>query len=199
MQCSHLYHQLQIPSTRSSLSGSRSRVPRGTDLSERPGARDLARGSHRLGALGPTEPRSGRVRSAAMASAGRKRPMARGAVGQQRRKCLSTPSPTRPRLKSRTDLDQPPPLRVCNLTGERLPVLLASSPRVPAPEAPGGCDCTSGPRLEGETGGPGGTTGGGGACAVRSSRRFVGWTLDQNLLPPYVSEYVRPICVPHPI
>jgi hypothetical protein len=58
-----------------------SRVPRGTDLSERPGARDLAPGSHRLGALGPPERRSGRVRSTAMAPAGKGRKQA-GAAGQ---------------------------------------------------------------------------------------------------------------------
>lgn len=75
---------------------SRSRVPRGTDLSERPGARDLAPGSHRLGALGPPERRSGRVRSAAMAPAGKGRRQA-GAAGQQRRGRWGVqPSPARP-------------------------------------------------------------------------------------------------------
>lgn len=85
---------------------SRSRVPRGTDLSERPGARDLAPGSHRLGALGPPERRSGRVRSAAMAPAGRGRRQAEG-VGQQRRgRPGSLPNPARPR--AHTDLDLRP-------------------------------------------------------------------------------------------
>lgn len=75
---------------------SRSRVPRGTDLSERPGARDLAPGSHRLGALGPPERRSGRVRSAAMAPAGRGRRQAEAAGQQRRRRPGSLPSPARP-------------------------------------------------------------------------------------------------------
>lgn len=101
---------------------SRSRVPRGTDLSERPGARDLAPGSHRLGALGPPERRSGRVRSAAMAPAGKGRRQA-GAAGQQRRgRRGSLPSPARP--IANTDLDLRPLLWVRSLTGERLPVLL---------------------------------------------------------------------------
>lgn len=68
--------------SRSQISCSRSRVPRGTDLSERPGARDLAPGSHRQGALEPPEPRSGRVRSAAMAPVGKKRQTARGTAGR---------------------------------------------------------------------------------------------------------------------
>lgn len=80
---------------------SRSHVPRGTDLSERPGARDLAPGSHRLGALGPPEPRSGRVRSAAMAPARKERQTARDAAGQQRRGRQRSPNPTRPRLTHR--------------------------------------------------------------------------------------------------
>ncbi|XP_058999095.1 beta-1,3-galactosyltransferase 9 [Mustela lutreola] len=130
--------QRSIPSTRvrsSQVPRFQSRVPRSTDLSERPGAQDLEPGSHRLGALGPPEPRSGRVRSAAMAPAEKdKRPEAR--------------------LVSR-DLDQRPPLGVCNLTGERLPVLPASSPRVPPPAAPSGRGCTSGPGLRGKRAGPG--------------------------------------------
>lgn len=120
-----------------SVPSSWSRVPRGTDLSERPGARDLAPGSHRLGALGPPERRSGRVRSAAMAPAGRGRRQV-GAAGQQRRRRPgSLPSPARP--IENTDLDRRPLLQVRNHTGERLPVLLASSPRVPpAPSASAG-------------------------------------------------------------
>lgn len=120
---------------------SRSRVPRGTDLSERPGARDLAPGSHRLGALGPPERRSGRVRSAAMAPAGRGRRQAKAAGQQRRRRPGSLPSPARP--IANTDLDLRPLLQVRSLTGERLPVLLASSPRVHPAPAPGGSAGTS--------------------------------------------------------
>ncbi|KAL0606239.1 hypothetical protein AAY473_022838 [Plecturocebus cupreus] len=97
---------------------SRNRVPRGTDLSERPGARDLAPGSQLLGALRPPEPRSGQVRSAAMAPVGRKRQTAKA------RLTGST---------SHTNLDLRPPLPVRSLTGERFPVLPASSPRVRQP------------------------------------------------------------------
>lgn len=99
---------------------------RATDLSERPGARDLAPGSHRLGALGPPERRSGRVRSAAMAPAGRGRRQAEAAGQQRHRRPGSLPSPARP--IANTDLDLRPLLQVRSLTGERLPVLLASSP-----------------------------------------------------------------------
>ena len=158
------------PARRSQVPGSRSRVPRGTDLSERPGARDLAPGSHRLGALGPSQPRSGRVRSTAMAPVGRKETNGRRRGGSAEAWGLKIPSPARLRLVHRTDLDQRPRLTVRNLTGERHPVRPASSPRVPPPAAPGGRGCTSGPRLKGEVGGQR-RAWGGGACAVRPSRR----------------------------
>lgn len=127
--------------------GARSLVPRDTDLSERPGARDLAPGSHRLGALGPSQPRNGRVRSVAMAPIGTQRETIRGATSQQKRGLLKDLLP-QPGLASYTDLDQGPLLRVRNLTGERLPVMVASSPRVPPPAAPSGSSCISGPNRD---------------------------------------------------
>ncbi|KAG8518850.1 hypothetical protein J0S82_012476 [Galemys pyrenaicus] len=67
-------------------------------MSERPGARDLAPRSHRLGALGPPEIRSGRVRSAAMAPAETERRTAGEGTSQPKRGRKRTRSPTRPRL-----------------------------------------------------------------------------------------------------
>lgn len=121
-----------------------------------------------------------------MAPAGRRGQTARGAMCQQRRGCLRAPSPARPgpappRLIYRTDLDQRAPLRVRSLTGERLPVLLASSPRVPPPAAPSGRGCTSGPRLEGGSGSAEEGAEGGGACASGPSRRLAFRCLSQTL------------------
>lgn len=121
---------------------SQGRVPRGTDLSERPGARDLAPGSHRLGALGPPERRSGRVRSAAMAPAGKRRRQARAAGQQRRGRWRFLPSPARP--IANTDLDLRPLLWVRSLTGERLPVLLRHLRASLRRPAPGGSASTSG-------------------------------------------------------
>lgn len=184
------------PVRRSQVPGSRSRVPRGTDLSERPGAWDLARGSHRLGALGPPEPRSGRVRSTAMAPAGRKRQTAGGAAGQQRRGRLKTPPHPGPAsyTEQTWTSGRRSPSATSKGSGFRccLRHLRASLRR----RRPADAAALPAPASRGKREGLGERCG---RRSMRSTALWIVWNLDLLLFPGCISECIQRMYVPYPV